>query len=66
MINIYGCKEQHKPNEEELKFLLKCLKPGQKLPPQDKNISQAYYFQFVYENYSDTLLEGKTLKLLSD
>ena len=66
MINMYNCK-QYKPNEEEIKILLKSLKPGQKLTLLNNWMSpKDYIFQLVNENYLERLLEGYTLEFVTD
>ena len=49
------------PTEQELKILVKLLKPGKKLPPLTDFFYPANYTeQLIAENYLDGLLEGYT------
>ena len=65
MINLYNdCQQtRYKPTEKEFELLLKSFKPGQKLPHLN---SEDCHIQLVYETYLDILLEGRTLKFMTD
>ena len=65
MIDVYDCGCE--PTKEEIQILLKSLKPGQKLPLlNDLKYLDAYPDQLVVENYLDRLLEGYTLKFVTN
>ena len=65
MIDVYDC--GHEPTKEEIQILLKSLKPGQKLPLlNDLRYSDDYPDQLICENYLDRLLEGYTLKFVTN
>ena len=63
MIEVYDY--GYEPTNQEIRILLKCFKPGQKLP-QLNNLECPgdYPGQLVYENHLDRLLEGYTLKFV--
>ena len=64
MVNICDCGD--KPSNEELKILVRSLKPGKKLPPlTDFFYPTDYIEQLIAENYLDGLLEGFTLELVA-
>ena len=66
MINVYDCDED-KPTKKEIKMLLKSLKPRQKLPLLNDWLSpEGYHDQIICENYLDRLLEGYTLKFVTN
>ena len=57
----------YKPTKEEIQLLLKSLKPGQNLPLlNDLKYPDAYPDQLIYQNYLDRLLEGYTLKFVTN
>ena len=65
MIDVYYC--DYESTKEEIQILLMSLKPGQKLPPlNDLNHPDVYHEQLVDENYSVRLLEGYTLKFVTN
>ena len=65
MIDVYDC--GYEPTKEEIKILLKSLKPGQKLPLlNDLSYPDDYHEQLICENYLDRLLEGYTLKFITN
>ena len=65
MIDMYDC--DYEPTNKEIQILLKLLKPGQKLPLlNDLECPEDYPDQLVYENYLDRLLEGYTIKFVTD
>ena len=66
MINVYNC-NQYEPTKEETKILLESLKPRQKLPLLNDWMSpEGYHEQLIYENYLDRLLEGYTLRFVTN
>ena len=55
------------PTNEEIQLFLKSLKPGMKLPlPNDYDCPDNYLEQLVAENYLNGLLEGYTLKFITN
>ena len=65
MIDLYSC--GYELTKEEIQILLKSLKPGQKLPLLNNlKYPDHYPDQLVDENYSDRLLEGYTLKFVTN
>ena len=65
MINMYDC--GYEPTKEEIKILLKSLKPGRKLPLlNDRMYLNDYIYQLVNESYLGRLLEGYTLKFVTN
>ena len=64
MIDIHNCGEG--PTKEEIKILLKSLKPGMKLPLlNDYGCTDHYLEQLIAEHYLNGLLEGYTLKFMT-
>ena len=65
MIDVYDC--GYEPTKEEIQILLKSLKPGQKLPLLNNlEYPDHYPDQLVNENYLYRLLEGYTLKFVTN
>ena len=65
MIDVYDC--DFVSTNEEIRILLNSLKPEQKLPPLDYlEHPDIYPEQLVDENYLDRLLEGYTLKFVTN
>ena len=63
-VNDYG--DGPTLTDEELKILVKSLKPGKKLPPLTDFFYPANYTeQLTAENYLDGLLEGYTLEFVT-
>ena len=55
------------PTNEEIQLLLKSLKPGMKLPLlNDYDCPENYLEQLIAEHYLNGLLEGYTLKFITN
>ena len=65
MIDMYNCGKE--PTKKEIQILLKSLKPRQKLPLLNDWMSpDGYIYQLIDESYSGRLLEGYTLKFITN